>query len=517
MKRALKTALFVSLLPYSVLAATIDEQLRTRGFALVSKHYTTRGKDLEYTDTDVVEKLETAACRGEFEPVTLTVVAGKNLSGVRLEVSSLSSANGASIPSSALEVRMQKAQTTGSGQAEVARQLLYPAMKPVEIKGGTNVRFWITVLVPREAKPGNYKGTVSVKGNGVDASIPLELRVYGFGYGLLPARDAVMVGTPDELVYYRDCAEHGMTCICSGAGSVIKEDQNGFVEMPALEKNLQMAKEVGLGEKYIAYGGAITRTSKVKNSTHILEHHPYIHPMRQMKAARAYREIVKEKDLPEVIWYIFDEPGKGDTRQLGPLRNRICHGVYQQVSEIPGVRTFLTMGHEETEEFGEAIDIHCYGGAPKPEDVKKSRECGALVWRYSNGISMGTNPLYSRFAMGFFPWRCDWDGSTSWTYPIENGQIGEDGKPIPPAVWEAIREGVDDWYYLLTLEDLIRRIPNDPTSAEARQFLDSLKQQMDPNREACPWQDGREMDEVRAKIAEHIEKLAKLAPQKEAE
>ena len=181
--------------------------------------------------------------------------------------------------------------------------------------------------------------------------------------------------------------------------------------------------------------------------------------------------------------------------------------MYAKTAELPGVRTYLTMGREDAHEFGQNYDLHCYGGAPKPEDVEHSRRCGALVSRYSNGISMGTNPLRSRYGMGFFPWRCDYDGSTSWTYPVVRGNIGEDGKPIPPVVWEAIREGVEDWRYMQLLEEALAANPGSPHAADARAFIDGLKAAIDPNKETS-WKSGREFDERREKAASLIEKLA---------
>jgi hypothetical protein len=119
---------------------------------------------------------------------------------------------------------------------------------------------------------------------------------------------------------------------------------------------------------------------------------------------------------------------------------------------------------------------------------------------------MGTDPFYSRWAMGYFPWGCGWDGSTSWTYPCE--LMGDDGKPLPPDVWEAMREGVDDWYYLLTLGNLIAKNPAAPVAVEARKWLDTLRGRMDLRSERKnPFANGEEMDKARATAAGFIEQL----------
>ena len=489
----------------AALGGTLEGELEAKGFALCSKRPCTRPQEMKYVDSDLVTELRLAAAKGEYEAVTLAVVAGKALGGVRVEASDLRHPNGAAIPRSAIEVRTQVGKTTGSGQAEVGRQLLY-LNQPADAEPGGFARFWITVKVPEDAAPGEYRGTASVKGIGVEASLPIILRVRPFALGRLRGRHAIMIGNPSGDAYVSDMYEHMMTAVCNGCDSRIEESPDGEVTLPVLEEKLEQAKKFGMGEFYIAYGGGIGRTSKVKNSGHILEHHPYIHPLRVVKAAVAYRTKCRERGWPEVIWYIFDEPGRGDRKQLGPLRNRICRGMYAKTAELPGVRTFLTAHHDDAREFGWNYDLHCYGGAPKPEDVKHSRRCGALVMRYSNGISMGTNPLRSRYGMGFFPWRCDYDGSTSWTYPIVRGNIGEDGKPIPPVVWEAIREGVEDWRYMQLLEEALAANGASPHAASARAFIDGLKAAIDPNRET-PWKDVREFDERREKAASLIEKL----------
>ncbi len=489
-----------------VLAGTLQGELDAKGHALCSKHPCTRPQDMKYDSSDLATELRLTAAKGEYEPVTLAVFAGRELKGARVETSELRGPNGNAIPRSAVEMRTQVGQTTGEGQARVGRQLLY-ANRRADVKPGGYARFWITIKVPEDAAAGEYRGTVSVEGAGVEASLPIVLRVRPFALGRLKGRHAIMIGNPSGDAYVSDMYEHMMTVVCDGCDSHIQESPDGDVVLPTLEQKLEQAKRFGLGEFYIAYAGGIGRTSKVKNSGHILEHHPYVHPLRVLKAAVAYRKKCRENDWPEVIWYIFDEPGRGDRKQFGPLRNRICRGMYAKTAELPGVRTFLTAGRDDAREFGRNYDLHCYGGAPKPEDVEHSRLSGALVMRYSNGISMGTNPIRSRFGMGFFPWRCDYDGSTSWTYPIERDQIGEDGKPIPPVVWEAIREGVEDWRYLQLLEDALAANPNSTHAAAARAFLDALRAEIDPNKEACPW-DGPAFDDRREKAASFIEKLA---------
>ena len=492
----------------AALGGTLEGQLKAKGFALCSKHYCTRPRDLKYGSSDLVTELRLGAARGEYEPVTLTVVAGRALKGVRVETGELRGPNERTIPRSAIEVRTQVTRVTGSGQSRVERRLLY-IDTPRDVEAGGSARFWMTVKVPDDAPPGEYRGRVFIKGDGVEASLPLILRVRPFALGRLEGRHAIMLGNPPGEAYVRDLHEHMMTAVCDGCDSRIKESPDGDVVLPMLEEKLEEAKRLGLGEIYIAYGSGIGRTSKVKNAGHILEHHPWVHPLRVMKAAVAYRKKCRERGWPEVIWYIFDEPGKGDKKQLGPLRNRICQGVYAKTAQLPGVRTFLTAGREDVHEFGRDYDLHCYGGAPKPRDVEFSRRCGALVMRYSNGISMGTDPMRSRFGMGFFPWRCDYDGSTSWTYPVVRGLIGKDGKPIPPAVWEAIREGVEDWRYMQLLENALAANPASPHAEDARGFLDSLKEEMDPNREVIPWKSARGFDERRERAASLIEKLAK--------
>ncbi|MBN1807583.1 MAG: hypothetical protein JW909_00835 [Planctomycetes bacterium] len=511
--RSCAAAIIVAAVSLAAGGASIQEELAAKGYAIVSKHYTVQARELNYANGDIVETLKLSACRGEREPVTITLIAGKDIRGITAAVTPLRGP-GDALPAGTFEVRYQKPQTLGEGQAKVDRQILQPMLKPVDVAKDSSLRLWLTAHVPEGTEAGTYSGTVVMRGNGISERIPIALHVYDFDYGKLPGRHAVMIGVPDEPAYYRDCAEHGMTAICSDAGGALETSPDGRPYLPVLERNMKMAMEAGLGEIYIAYTGGLIRTSKVKNTTHILQHHDYVHPARMLRAARAYRAICKEKGYPEVIWYIFDEPGKRDVVQLGPLRNRICRQVYEQVAEMPQVRTLLTMGHEEAEEFGAAISVHCYGGSPTPQDVRVSREAGAEVWRYSNDISMGTNPLRSRFGMGFYPWRCGWDGSTSWTYPIVHGNTGEDGKPLPPAVWEAVREGVDDWYYLLTLEALMKA--NAKTTnpqkqgilAKAGEFLEITKLALDASAEKNPWT-GEQMDGLRGKTAGFIEELKK--------
>ncbi len=98
--------------------------------------------------------------------------------------------------------------------------------RPFDVPANTNQPIWITVYVPPDTKPGEYKGTVTVRAGGdVRYRVPVSLRVLGFslpkeahvfatfGFGLPNIRKYHNLETDDELrqvfdLYMKNFAAH---------------------------------------------------------------------------------------------------------------------------------------------------------------------------------------------------------------------------------------------------------------------------------------------------------------------
>jgi hypothetical protein len=135
-----------------------------------------------------------SSARNEYEPFLLVLRPETRLEEVRVEASALTTEAGEKIPASAvsvLHVAYVKVTnpTDGLGTAGWWPDPLPPYEGPFTAYPGENSSLWITVRVPREARPGLYRGVVSLSASGPWRSeIDLELRVFSFA---LPDRPSI--------------------------------------------------------------------------------------------------------------------------------------------------------------------------------------------------------------------------------------------------------------------------------------------------------------------------------------
>jgi hypothetical protein len=123
---------------------------------------------------------------------------------------------------------------------------------------------------------------------------------------------------------------------------------------------------------------------------------------------------------------------------------------------------------------------------------------------YTTGTSHLRNPLYNRFLHGLMAFRtgagivsacamADWRGDpyndfdadsaiSSFVYPdFLFAYPTWQGKLLPAMNFEGIREGMKDAMYITTLKQLISAKQTDPVSIEASNYLNALKQQINPD------------------------------------
>ena len=143
------------------------------------------------------ERLETLAAfatPGEFEPLTLSIFPRRDLKNLSVRVSALKGPAG-EIPASAISVRLATywnigyprytSRTTYRRLPELLERVTAHSSPANECQ-----RWWLRIHVPDDAKPGLYRGTVTVGDDGFDrpAEIPVAFRVLGFKLKSDPAK-----------------------------------------------------------------------------------------------------------------------------------------------------------------------------------------------------------------------------------------------------------------------------------------------------------------------------------------
>jgi hypothetical protein len=175
------------------------------------------------------DRITVALARNEFEPVQLVLRPKTTLRNVRVRVGALKSADATLDPAN---VRLNRVAyvhvvrpTDFTGVAGWWPDPLPPFEQGCELAGGQNHPLWLTVHAPPGQAPGVYRGAIGVQADGFQATVPLEVRVWGYtlpkvshmqtGFGLSTGniRRYHNLETTEELrhvldLYHRNFAEH---------------------------------------------------------------------------------------------------------------------------------------------------------------------------------------------------------------------------------------------------------------------------------------------------------------------
>ena len=477
---------------------------KQRGYALFSRHWS----EVVYPNTvprpsELDPELKIFATQGEYEPMTFSVLPLTDLDGATVSASDLRSLQGL-IPQANVDVRSVRYMLVRPNYSSFFSYHVAPDVlehrASVDLKKEHNQRFWITVRVPDDARPGVYRGELTFQpGDGHPARVPITLRVLpirlrkdpGHIYGTYYRDPLSLVSASNSLQandYFRRKAElerrdmvaHGMNShISSISGLVRDDDGNWTMDGAETERRIALDRKYGLTDKPLVVSFPVsTWYSRLVDKKGLGSH------LRLVRAdvpksffdevAKMVEAIELEKkryDWPELLYYPIDEPSTQENSV------RFMVGVLEAIKRVPGVRTYITADptHEQFEPMWPYIDVWCC--QPFVFDREKihrlSEEKKIEFWCYPNHIS-GENdhtPIrgarmtfgYGLWKSGFrtlMPWIYQSSGGDPWNYLDSRSmdffnRSTPDGEPVPVVMWEAYREGIDDGRYLYTLASLI--------------------------------------------------------------
>lgn len=469
---------------------------KTRGFFLFSRSYVRALFPNDVPNADErVDALSVSACRGEYEPAILVVRALRGLGDVRVSVTDLKGESGM-IPSRSLDVRSVRIHPK-EGQARwgpfdetvMDVPLFLEKRDSVSVGAESNQPFWITVHVPENAAPGTYRGSVTVAAAGSPgAKVPLTLDVHPFDLaepnGITFAMYTKMRNDPKWLAEtFSDMRAHGLTSIglCGNSGLSIKRTNDEVVVEwsgeSALECNLDEYVRAGFPEPVVWLMGADIPRYCEKTS-----------PLDSPEFARAYRSVIQQiidhgrsRGWPEIIFQPVDEPFEHADRLSRAKR------LLEILKSIPGLRTENDgmNGHWENfdSDFYRLSDCLALHDGPTLHRGRldmdewwayraKAVADGKRIWFYNIDLT-GWHPEPVRFMTGFGLWKSKAHGVLEWAYmfPVKESDPaavyrqpkallyrfpeapGESGGPT--IAYEAVREGIDDYRYLLTFQQMV--------------------------------------------------------------
>ncbi len=333
-----------------------------------------------------------------------------------------------------------------------------PPLKPRDVPARELRQWYITIPVPADARPGQYKGSIVFQSG--EASIatvaltvdvlPIRLLPPAKLYGIYEVL-GLGLDDPRRLWVLKDLAEHGFH-------NPIWELKCG-PDFAVLGKALALSRQAGLDPDYF-----------------FISDYSVVNPYAEPPADDSYRKYAEalmtywktQSQLP-LVMYSQDE-ATGET--LAKITKTISRPLRENGL---GVGAACYAGYFSL--AGEWMNYPVLAGTLNPEalskaDIAQARAKGATILSYSGPMLSYRDPLLYRLRTGFNLWNNIYDGWCPWVYATSLKQhqdgtvvtrargasekahgvvlVGKN-RIIPHVEWPAMREGVDDVRYATTL------------------------------------------------------------------
>jgi hypothetical protein len=449
-----------------------------------------------------VKTIRVFAAPGQYRPATLSVRAYENMPRTKVTIGDLRC--GTSLLSAAHgKVRRVESFNRWLNTGHFIRmEYLLRDQAVVDVPAATTQRFWLTVHVPDDASPGIYRGPVTVQCDGrTVAKLTFEVEVLpiklaapeGMSYfEYFPAHLPQYAKTKEyQRKIFEDMRAHGMTTATAYQYPYLKSDGtwiNLDTEL-GFRNTLENLKRAGLpqGDRPLVWIGTA-----------------------QNGDDRIYRKVlgdVNKAHGPELLLYVVDEPDTLDRQQAArAVMAKI--NAFRRAHPEWKVRTVTAIGDKGAAAVGELYDVWIYAAhVVTPAVAERARHAGKELWSYICNLC-AVDAVNHRYYYGYWAWAAGVKGCANWAYADPHFHTRYDNKldwdtlaehqgeyipyyclampepngPVPTIGWEAVREGIDDYRYLLTLRKLIDRArQQEKTSAadEAEKVLQEVTSRID--------------------------------------
>ena len=453
-----------------------------------------------------LRKLSVFGAPGEYEPVTFSLRSSQALPQVRVELAGDLRSEAGVIPASAVDVRVVAPMSRWLDTRRLQKiEYLLVRRQTVNTAAGRTTRFWITVKIPGDARPGTYASDLVVRqGEKALTKLAYEVEVLPIRLAQLDDinyfmyfRQAHLPKWGQTKEYYEKCLldmkEHGINGITAyvypKGGPAMKTTRPGWLSMDDTLAAIEKTGLLGRDGKFIwiaaaCYGGS---------------------------TLRKFGEEVQKRGY-EMVFYAIDEPGS-------ERRNKQVRAVVPRMREAcPNVSITTAIGSKGIETVGDYYDTWiCSISAIDDARVAEAKSKGKRLWSYECALAP-TDALTCRHYFGYLLWRTGATGAAFWAYCDGSAKdrfrlsvkdwddyderhmmthdfvwCVPDG-PIPSIGWEAAREGIDDHRYLRTLELLIAEAEKtgDQAAKQARKLLRDLRARIPPENYAKAGAEARE-------------------------
>lgn len=462
------------------------------------------------------------ASLGECEPVTFAVRPLRDLGKARVTVSDFAGPDGATIPSSAWDVRVVR-HLSRRGFSGISYLIIPQMLRPfeaVDLPADLTREFWATVHIPEGATPGEYSGTIRVASEGgLDETLGVRLTVLPF---TLDGSDYVFgfFGNPPDEQVARLLLEHGMNSFSGGPRIGLSgwDDEGAPVlDFSPVDAMMEMVKRAGFSQELCGYGGpSVAHVGYTRDEAFFGDW--------EKKTGRNYVELLAtvfdavKAHAEEAEWLPFTYNLADETRNPDVAARQV-----EQMRAIEQAAPWLKTTAQYSVTYRNGSDPEDYhqrifealktsGLNSHDESVmQKARELGKEIYIYNQG--------QSRYSFGAYQWSehvKGVKGRFQWHIHVQHGfqyfdldgrepdtgvlYYGEDG-PIPTLALERCREGADDFYYCQTLFNLASKADT-PVAREALAMLKTVTDRIGLDERQQPeWLDN---DRLRTECAAYV-------------
>ncbi len=429
-------------------------------------------------------ELATFATPGEYEAVTLAIHALDDLRDVRVRVEELLAAGGSVIPTDHLDVRLARHVRLPAKAAAKTfrwRPFLLERRESFILAKGSAATIWLTIKAPDAATPGDYRGKIIVQPEGKEATmVDLQFKVLPFALPPAPIEMGIYYPRPPssdtmlakELI---DLREHGLSPPIPAMEVQVESRDRVFGDDDAAatrahcERLLRAERKAfGAWRFPLTFEAGHQITHAWDISKNWFTYWPHTHEIEAdlAKAIGLVTEAAAAQGVTSLRAYLIDEGGAHNLLDEAVYYNRLVKERFPRVETTTTVGGGIAMGQDEIGQLAGTVDFLSVNRFT-PEIARALAARGKPFGVY-NGA--GSTPAGARFFFGFYGWKSGASQIGQWAYSFGeavfrgNGLRQEDegyvyharDGPLPSLMWEAVREGVDDYRYLHLLWTMIQ-------------------------------------------------------------
>ncbi|MBI2302018.1 MAG: hypothetical protein HYU66_24200 [Armatimonadetes bacterium] len=429
---------------------------------------------------------------------------------------------------------------------------------PFDLAAEQTQGFWLTLTAPVGAQAGRYEAAVTVAGAGRPAlRLPLSIDLLPFALQRPKDRSWLLYGDSGRwsgmsdaqvLAELKDYRRHGMDGLIEGPMgtpdvSRIKEGKVTFDASPYL-KYAGLCHQAGMDGPHVIGSAGPELVRNALGLQTDLNKGEWPAEIRAGVQAVAKAALEATRDLP-AKWYYYgvDEPTGDNTYAIQDY----------QAWHDAGAHTYATFYVPSFLEKASAyLTAPCFvvGLVSAEQSARAAREAcektGAEFWWYGTGSYVNPFPqegfmFHNRYGAGLLFWKTGARAEATWTFcrPHEDvfndfdGSRANSAEPkeqatayphftraddwstyqgaLPTIAWESLREGVDDYLYLHTLDALVGEAQASPREA-VRQAGAEARATLDAAAASVPWVnpmgpvgfETRRLQQVRRLVADRI-------------